>query len=80
MMDSDFGVMCLGCNMPMSVVAKDEFSFEAACPQCGSRTGFSFSGLSAASLVELGRIEVTRLMNEDLAIARGKVVRLDSSS
>lgn len=80
MMNGDFGVICLGCNLPMNVVAKDELSFEATCPQCGSRTGFSFNGSSAASLIDLGRKEVTRLMNEDLAVARGKIVRLNSSS
>lgn len=68
MNDKDLGITCLGCSVPMDVIAKGEYEFEAICPSCGSRTGFKFTGSSAYELAEMGRHELTRLMNEDLAV------------
>lgn len=79
MSHEDVGFVCLTCDVPMkleSKPAKGEFAFEATCPSCGARMGVTFDGKVANGMVEMARHEMTRLMNEDLAVSRGKVVRL----
>lgn len=69
-MEDGFSVTCLECDKPMGIITMDKLFFEATCPHCENRAGFSFSGPCVTSLVEMGRSEVTRRMNEDLSVKR----------
>lgn len=73
----DLGVTCLGCGVPMRVMAKGDYEFEATCPSCGGRIGLSFDEPAASKLVEMRNSELCRRFNENRAVERGKVVRLN---